>query len=58
MYHSHSVACWVGCADTASATHGLTREFPERADVLFARNEAEAKARYEHLTKLISMYDE
>ena len=36
----------------------LTREFPERADVLFARNEEEAKARYEHLTKLISMYDE
>ena len=36
----------------------LTREFPERADVLFVRNEEEAKARYEHLTKLISMYDE
>ena len=36
----------------------LTREFPERADVLFARNEEEAKARYEHLTKLISMYND
>ena len=35
----------------------LTREFPERAGDLFARNEAEAKARYEHLLKLIDMYD-
>ena len=35
----------------------LTREFPERAEVLFKRNEDEAKARYEHLLKLIEMYD-
>ena len=35
----------------------LTREFPERATVLFERNEEEAKARYEHLLKLIEMYD-
>ena len=35
----------------------LTREFPERAEVLFQRNEDEAKARYEHLLKLIEMYD-
>ena len=35
----------------------LTREFPERADVLFKRNEDEAKARYEHLLKLVEMYD-
>ena len=35
----------------------LTREFPERADVLFQRNEDEAKARYDHLLKLIEMYD-
>ena len=34
----------------------LTREFPERADVLFERNEEEAKARYEHLLKLVDMY--
>ena len=34
-----------------------TRGFPERADVLFKRNEDEAKARYEHLLKLIDMYD-
>ena len=34
----------------------LTREFPERADVLFARNEAAAKERYEHLLKLVEMY--
>ncbi len=34
----------------------LTREFPDRADTLFDRNEAEAKARYEHLLKLIEMY--
>ncbi|MCI5616228.1 MAG: thiamine pyrophosphate-dependent enzyme, partial [Clostridia bacterium] len=35
----------------------LTREFPERADVLFAKNEAAAKERYEHLLKLVDMYD-
>ena len=35
----------------------LTREFPERAEVLFKRNEDEAKARYEHLLKLIDMDD-
>ena len=27
----------------------LTREFPDRAEALFARNEEEAKNRYEHL---------
>jgi len=35
----------------------LTREFPDRAGELFARNEKEAQARYEHLLKLIEMYD-
>ena len=35
----------------------LTREFPDRAEALFKRNEDEAKARYEHLLKLIEMYD-
>ena len=35
----------------------LTREFPERATTLFERNENEAKARYEHLQKLIEMYE-
>ncbi len=35
----------------------LTREFPDRAGVLFQRNEEEAKNRYEHLLKLIEMYD-
>ena len=34
----------------------LTREFPERAENLFERNEANAKARYEHLLKLKDMY--
>ena len=34
----------------------LTREFPERADVLFEKNEAAAKERYEHLLKLVEMY--
>ena len=34
----------------------LTREFPERADALFSANEANAKARYEHLLKLKDMY--
>ena len=35
----------------------LTREFPERATVLFAKNEENAKERYEHLLKLVDMYD-
>ena len=35
----------------------LTREFPERAGELFAKNEAEAQARYEHLSKLAALYD-
>ncbi len=35
----------------------LTREFPERATVLFEKNEENAKQRYEHLLKLIDMYD-
>ena len=36
----------------------LTREFPERATVLFAKNEENAKERYEHLLKLKQLYDE
>ncbi len=36
----------------------LTREFPERATVLFAKNEEAAKERYEHLLKLEKMYAE
>ena len=35
----------------------LTREFPERATDLFAKNEANAKARYEHLIKLKAIYE-
>jgi len=34
----------------------LTREFPERASVLFERNEEAAKERYEHLLKLVELY--
>ncbi len=34
----------------------LTREFPDRAGTLFERNEEAAKARYEHLLKLVEMY--
>ncbi len=34
----------------------LTREFPARAEVLFVKNEEEAKARWEHLQKLIELY--
>ncbi|MBQ9108678.1 MAG: 4Fe-4S binding protein, partial [Oscillospiraceae bacterium] len=34
----------------------LTRSFPERAEELFAKSEETAKARYEHLTKLIDLY--
>ena len=36
----------------------LTNEFPDRADELFAKSEANAKARYEHLLKLKQLYDE
>ncbi|MBP3508335.1 pyruvate:ferredoxin (flavodoxin) oxidoreductase [Oscillibacter sp.] len=35
----------------------LTREFPERAGVLFERNEKNAMERYEHLLKLKAMYE-
>ena len=35
----------------------LTREFPERATRLFAENEENAKARYEHLMKLKTLYE-
>ena len=36
----------------------LTREFPDRAETLFKRNEAVAMDRYQHLLKLKAMYDE
>ena len=36
----------------------LTNEFPDRAEELFAKSEANAKARYEHLLKLKKLYDE
>ena len=35
----------------------LTREFPDRAERLFAANEANAKERYEHLMKLKALYE-
>ena len=34
----------------------LTREFPDRAESLFEANEANAKARFEHLQRLVEMY--
>ena len=34
----------------------LTREFPDRAETLFDENEANAKARFEHLQRLVEMY--
>ena len=34
----------------------LTREFPDRASVLFEKNEANAKARFEHLQRLVEMH--
>ncbi len=34
----------------------LTRSFPERAKELFAKNEESAKARYQHLLKLVELY--
>ena len=36
----------------------LTREFPDRAETLFKRNEEVAMDRYQHLLKLKAMYDE
>ena len=36
----------------------LTRECAASADVLFKANEEEAKARYEHLMKLINLYND
>ena len=35
----------------------LTREFPKRAETLFAKNEANAIERYKHLLRLKEMYD-
>ncbi|MBQ1983486.1 MAG: pyruvate:ferredoxin (flavodoxin) oxidoreductase, partial [Spirochaetaceae bacterium] len=34
----------------------LTRKFPERAELLFKKNEEAAKARFEHLQKLVELY--
>ncbi len=34
----------------------LTREFPERAEELFAENEQAAMARWSHLQKLKDLY--
>ena len=34
----------------------LTRSFPDRAKELFVENEESAKARYEHLLKLVELY--
>ena len=36
----------------------LTREFPDRAENLFQRNEKSAMDRYQHLLKLKTMYDD
>ena len=36
----------------------LTREFPDRAKDLFAENEEAAMKRYEHLKKLVAVYNE
>ena len=35
----------------------LTREFPDRAETLFARNEQVAMDRYQHLLKLKELYN-
>jgi pyruvate-ferredoxin/flavodoxin oxidoreductase len=35
----------------------LTRAFPDRADVLFDKAEANAKAKYEHLLRMSKLYD-
>ncbi|MDD7178248.1 MAG: pyruvate:ferredoxin (flavodoxin) oxidoreductase [Lachnospiraceae bacterium] len=38
--------------------NALARFNPEKAEVMFAKNEAEAKARYEYLKKLVTLYGE
>ena len=38
--------------------NALMRANPEKAEVMFAQNEAEAKARYDYLKKLIALYGE
>ena len=38
--------------------NSLQRQNPEKAARLFAKNESEAKARYEYLNKLVAMYGE
>lgn len=38
--------------------NALKRTNPEKAAVLFARNEQEAKEKYEHLAKLVTLYGE
>ena len=38
--------------------NALARFNPEKAEVMFAKNEAEAKERYEYLKKLIALYGE
>ena len=34
----------------------LTKAFPERAKTLFAKSDEVAKAKYEHLMKLVELY--
>ena len=36
--------------------NSLVRQDPEKAKVLFAKNEQEAKERYEYLNKLVTLY--
>ena len=36
--------------------NSLARFNPEKAEVLFAKNESEAKDRYEYLKKLVTLY--
>ena len=36
--------------------NSLVRQNPEKAKVLFAKNEQEAKERYEYLSKLVALY--
>ena len=36
--------------------NSLARFYPEKEEVLFAKNESEAKDRYEYLKKLVTLY--
>ena len=48
----------VGCGGIANQKHMPSlKQFPERAETLFAQAEVKAKEKYEHLCKLADLYN-